>query len=123
MQSLSVCRHCVDAASGQVGVPHLPSPNNPPPGTSDNPVDGTESQNVSYLRDLWHAVQNNQISRSDLLLALAQRSFTSPVPADAQTAATAPSAAAPGQASAPADAPAPLLIPAAAPAPVDASAE
>ena len=98
-------------ASGQVGVPHLPSPGNPPPGTSDEPVAGTDNQNVSYLKDLWHAVQNQQISRSDLLLALAQRSFTAPVPADA-----------PAATSVTADASAPLLIPAAAAAPADAAA-
>ena len=88
-------------ASGQVGVPHLPSPGNPPPGTSDEPVAGTDSENVSYLKDLWHAVQNQQISRSDLLLALAQRSFTAPVPTGD----------APGALPGPADGSAPLLIP------------
>ncbi|MGI9162784.1 MAG: transglycosylase family protein [Mycobacterium sp.] len=99
-------------ASGQTGVPHLPSPDNPPPGTSDDPVAGTDSPNVSYLKDLWHAVQNQEISRSDLLLALAQRSFTSPVPGGD----------APGALPGPADGSAPLLIPVTAPAP-DAAAE
>ena len=103
------------AASGQAGVPHLPSPNNPPPGTSDVPIEGGENQNVSYLRDLWHAVQNNQISRSDLLLSLAQRSFTAPVPGGT------PSTIDPADAvPAPADASAPLLIPT--PLPADAPA-
>ena len=93
-------------AAGQVGVPHLPSPGNPPPGTSDDPVAGTDSENVSYLKDLWHAVQTQQISRSDLLLALAQRSFTAPVPGGD----------APGALPGPADGSAPLLIPVTAPA-------
>ena len=87
-------------------MPHLPSPNNPPPGTSDEPVGGTDSQNVSYLKDLWHAVQNQQISRSDLLLALAQRSFTAPVPGGD----------APGALPGPADASAPVLSPVTTPA-------
>jgi hypothetical protein len=64
------------------GVPHLPSPDNPPPGTSTEPVGPTGNPNVSYLRDLWHALQNKEIDREDLLLALAQRSFTGPIPAD-----------------------------------------
>lgn len=100
-------------ASGQAGVPHLPSPDNPPPGTSDDPVAGTDSPNVSYLKDLWQAVQNQEISRSDLLLALAQRSFTSPVPGGD----------APGALPGPADGSAPLLIPVTAPAPDAAAAE
>jgi len=35
---------------------------------------------VSYLKDLWHAIQNKEVDRGDLMLALTQRSFTSPVP-------------------------------------------
>ena len=105
------------AAAGQVGVPHLPSPNNPPPGTTDEPVGNGDSPNVSYLKDLWHAVQNNEISRSDLLLALAQRSFTAPIPGGTSAAVpagtapdpTAPVASTPA-ASAPATDTAPLLI-------------
>ena len=98
-------------AAGQVGVPHLPSPTNLPPGTTDE-QDPSTSPNVSYLKDLWHAVQNQQIGKQDLLIALAQRSFTAPVPADAPV--TAPVAAAPG--AAPADT-APIVVPA--PASVD----
>ena len=100
-------------ASGQAGVPHLPSPDNPPPGTSDDPVAGTDSPNVSYLKDLWKAVQNQELSRSDLLLALAQRSFTSPIPGGD----------APGALPGPADGSAPLLVPVTAPAPDAAAAE
>lgn len=81
------------------GVPHLPSPSNPPPGTSTEPV-GTSNPNVSYLKQLWQAVQNHQIDKNELLLALAQRSFTGPIPVDA-------SAPAPGQAPATDPAPAP----------------
>ena len=70
----------VTAAAPANGVPHLPSPDNPPPGTSDEPVGQDTNPNVSYLKDLWHAVQNQEIDRSDLLLALTQRSFTAPLP-------------------------------------------
>ena len=68
------------AAAPANGVPHLPSPDSPPPGTSDEPVGPDTNANVSYLKDLWHAVQNQEIDRSDLLLALTQRSFTAPLP-------------------------------------------
>ena len=37
---------------------------------------------MSYIKDLWHALQNDEIDREELLLALAQRSFTGPVPTD-----------------------------------------
>jgi len=71
----------VIVAAGQLqdGVSHLPSPQAPPPGTSTDPGQAT-NPNVSYLKELWHAVQNEQIDRNDLLLALAQRSFTGPIP-------------------------------------------
>ena len=123
----------VTAAAPANGVPHLPSPDNPPPGTSDEPVGQDTNPNVSYLKDLWHAVQNKEIDRSDLLLALTQRSFTAPlpsgtnssgvmtspsVPAAAGAASTAPASAG-AVATAPASAPAsPVLIPVPVPADV-----
>ena len=79
----------VAAAGLQEGVQHLPSPQAPPPGTSTDPGQAT-NPNVSYLKELWHALQNQEIDKNDLLLALAQRSFTSPIPADAATPAPAP---------------------------------
>jgi len=71
----------VVVAAGQLqdGVQHLPSPQAPPPGTSTDPGEAA-NPNVSYLKELWHAVQNQQIDKNDLLLALAQRSFTGPIP-------------------------------------------
>ncbi len=99
-------------AAAPAGVPHLPSPDNPPPGTTDEPLPSTDNPNVSYLRDLWHAWQNKEIDRSDLLLALAQRPFNTPVPADvpgippADPAAPAP-APAPADPATPAEAPLP----------------
>jgi hypothetical protein len=53
--------------------PHLSSPENPPPGTTDDPVGPRESPGISYLRDLWHAVQTQEISGRDALLLLTQR--------------------------------------------------
>jgi hypothetical protein len=54
-------------------VPHLSSPENLPPGTSDVPVDPGQGRNTSYLRDLWHAVQTQDISGKDAILLLTQR--------------------------------------------------
>lgn len=54
-------------------VPHLTSPENLPPGTSATPVGPQEGRGVSYLRELWHAVQTQDVSGSDALLLLTQR--------------------------------------------------
>jgi hypothetical protein len=55
------------------GVPHLSSPENLPPGTSDTPVDQGQPRSLGYLRDLWHAVQTQEVSGKDALLLLSQR--------------------------------------------------
>ncbi|BDX32026.1 hypothetical protein TUM20985_25730 [Mycobacterium antarcticum] len=67
------------------GVPHLASPDALPPGSTMDPsVVAGESPNVSYLRDLWHAVQNQEISGKEaLLLGVAQRGMNTPIPAQA----------------------------------------
>jgi hypothetical protein len=67
------------------GVPHLPSPDALPPGSTMDPtVMGNESPNVSYLKDLWHAVQNQEISGKEaLLLGVAQRGMNTPIPEQA----------------------------------------
>ncbi len=54
------------------GVPHLLSPENLPPGTSDAPVAPSQPR-LTYLQDLWHAMQTQEISGSDALLLLTQR--------------------------------------------------
>lgn len=55
-------------------VQHLSSPQNLPPGTTDVPLDGRQSGRGSYLRDLWHAVQTQDISGKDAaILFLTQR--------------------------------------------------
>ena len=53
--------------------PHLSGPENLPPGTSDAPVVPNETPTRGYLRDLWHAVQTQQIDRKGALLLLTQR--------------------------------------------------
>ncbi|MEN4473811.1 hypothetical protein [Mycolicibacterium cosmeticum] len=66
------------------GVPHLSSPDAPPPGSTMDPtvMAGAESPRVSYLRDLWNAVQNREISGKEaLVLGLAQRGMDTPNPA------------------------------------------
>ena len=73
-------------AAGQTPVQHLPSPQNLPPGTSDEPVGPATNANVGYLKELWHAVQNQEIDRNDLLLALASRSLNTPTQSDANPA-------------------------------------
>ncbi len=62
------------------GVPHLASPQNLPPGTTtDSPsqVPG-QGPNMTYLREIWHAIQTQDISGKDALLALTQRPLTTP---------------------------------------------
>ena len=52
------------------GVPHLPSPDNLPPGTTQAAPEGP---NTSYLRYLWQAVRTPGVTLSDALLLIAQR--------------------------------------------------
>ncbi|MGE2721277.1 transglycosylase family protein, partial [Mycolicibacterium celeriflavum] len=61
------------------GVPHLASPENLPAGTTvDRTQAGTDSPNVSYLKEIWHAIQTQDITGKDALLALTQRPLTTP---------------------------------------------
>jgi resuscitation-promoting factor RpfA len=61
------------------GVPHLVSPENLPPGTVDElPAAPGQGPNMTYLREIWHAIQTQDISGSDALLALTQRPLTTP---------------------------------------------
>jgi hypothetical protein len=53
-------------------VPHLASPENLPPGTVDDPVTPSRPR-LTYLRELWHAMQTQEVSGSDALLLLTQR--------------------------------------------------
>ncbi len=62
------------------GVPHLSSPENLPPGTTDTPPDGGQPRTLGYLRDLWHAVQTQEVSGRDALLLLTQRPMNASTP-------------------------------------------
>ncbi|MGK2867600.1 MAG: transglycosylase family protein, partial [Mycobacterium sp.] len=75
------------AVAGQLpvpaeGMPHLISPENLPPGATLDPGTAPNQPNVSYLRQIWNAVQDQQITGKDALIAVAtQRSLTGEVPA------------------------------------------
>ncbi|QVI29181.1 transglycosylase family protein [Mycolicibacterium neoaurum] len=71
-----------DQAVPAEGVPHLVSPENLPPGTTLNPTAlPNEGPNVSYLRQIWNAVQQQQITGRDALLAITtQRSLAGEAP-------------------------------------------
>jgi hypothetical protein len=61
------------------GIPHLASPDNLPPGTTADPATTPGAgPNATYLREIWHAIQTQDISGKDALLALAQRPLTTP---------------------------------------------
>ncbi|HUO40927.1 MAG TPA: dopamine receptor D4 [Mycobacterium sp.] len=51
------------------GVPHLSSPDNLPPDTTSTPP-GPGSGGLAYLRELWHALQNQDISGKDAAILL-----------------------------------------------------
>jgi hypothetical protein len=117
----------VQAAAGTLptppdGVQHLSSPENLPPGTTETPP---TTGGGSYLRDLWHAYQTQEISGRDALLLLSQRPMNANATAPAAKPANptpplAPDAAPPPATPESAPAPAPLLpwlAPAAEPAP------
>lgn len=55
------------------GMPHLSSPQNLPPDTTDVPPDAADSGGLGYLRDIWHAYQTQDVSGRDALLLLTQR--------------------------------------------------
>ena len=62
-------------------VPHLVSPENLPPGATMDPgAVPTQSANVGYLKELWHAIQTQDITGKDALLALTQRPLSTPDP-------------------------------------------
>jgi hypothetical protein len=68
------------ALTSPEGVPHLASPDALPPGSTMEPQD-SDSPNVRYLKDLWEAVQNQEISGKEaLLLGIAQRGMGTPYP-------------------------------------------
>jgi hypothetical protein len=64
------------------GMPHLASPNALPPGSTMDPgATADDSPDVSYLKDLWQAVQNHEISGKEaLIMGVAQRGMNTPIP-------------------------------------------
>ena len=69
----SVQAVAADPATPPDGVPHLSSPENLPPGTTDAPPDAGQPRTLGYLRDIWHAYQTQEVSGRDALLLLTQR--------------------------------------------------
>ncbi|AQA05392.1 hypothetical protein BVC93_26775 [Mycobacterium sp. MS1601] len=61
-------------------VQHLSSPENLPPGASLTPTGPQQSSGVSYLRELWHAVQTQEVSKADAVLLLTQRPMNADTP-------------------------------------------
>ena len=68
-----VTQAAADPSTPPNGIPHLTSPQNLPPGTTDTPVDAPGSAGLSYLQSVWHALQNNELNWRDALVLLAQR--------------------------------------------------
>jgi hypothetical protein len=105
------------AAAPPEGVPHLSSPDNPPPGTSDTPVPGMDGDGEAYAKEIWHAIREHDITWRQGLFLLSQR----PMNANARPPAglaTGPQQTAPSQAAAPPEPPPAQPAPApAAPAP------
>ena len=68
------------------GIPHLVSPENLPMGTTMDAsvIPNSNQPNVTYLKELWHAIQTQDITGSDALLALTQRPLTTPAPESIQ---------------------------------------
>ncbi|OBG19152.1 transglycosylase [Mycolicibacterium celeriflavum] len=65
--------------AADTGVPHLASPQNLPPGTTvDRSQVATDGPNVAYLKEIWHAIQTQDVTGKDALLALTQRPLTTP---------------------------------------------
>jgi hypothetical protein len=61
------------------GMQHLASPDNlPQDSTMDASQLPSQSPNVGYLKELWHAIQTQDITGKDALLALTQRPLTTP---------------------------------------------
>lgn len=59
------------------GVPHLPTPDNLPPGATQAPSEGSK---LGYIRDLWHAVRTQDVTMSDAVLLFTQRPMDADTP-------------------------------------------
>ena len=93
-------------------IPHLASPDNLPTGTTmDSSTLPAQSPNVTYLKELWHAIQTQDVTGKDALLALTQRPLTTPAPENVNGAGLGPSLAAPADPGAPVPPPADPVLP------------
>ena len=63
------------AGTARRRLPHLASPENLPPGTTmdEGALPATTVPTSAYLKELWHAIQTQDISGKEALLALTQR--------------------------------------------------
>ncbi len=96
-------------------VPHLLTPDNLPPGTTVDPTQlPQQGRNLTYLKELWHAIQTQDVSLNDAILGLAQRPLN-PNAAPPAGLAPGPQPAAPAPAPLPPPAPAPVPLPPPAP--------
>lgn len=87
-------------------IPHLASPENLPTDTTmDESALPPQSANVTYLKELWHAIQTQDITGKGALLALTQRPLSTPYPENLNGPGPAPGA---EVAPLPSDAPLPL---------------
>ena len=59
-------------------TPHLPSPENLPPGTTQT---APERRTLGYLRDIWNSVRTEDVTMSDMLFLIAQRPMIAAPPA------------------------------------------
>ena len=115
VQALDVANQAITGDIPQPeGTPHLVSPDNLPPGTTIDPaLVGNSSPNVSYLKEIWHAIQTQDVSGKGALLALTQRPLTTPdTPGGVSPSLPVPANVDPAAPAVPAPAPAPLFPPA-----------
>ena len=67
-----------DVEAAPAAMPHLPSPENLPPGTTQT---APERRTLGYLRDIWNSVRTEDVTISDMLFLIAQRPMTAAPPA------------------------------------------
>lgn len=68
----------VAVEAAPAATPHLPSPENLPPGTTQT---APERRTLGYLRDIWNSLRTEDVTMSDMLLLIAQRPMTAAPPA------------------------------------------
>lgn len=109
------------------GIPHLTTPDNLPPGTTQTPT-RSESTTTEYLKDIWHAVRNQDVTMGEALVLIAQRPMDSKGVLQDMTPHSPPAGTVPGpetvaQATPRTEAPALTPLPESAPAPVSEAPE